>query len=300
ASHSNQSGQNTVILIDEPELYLHPQAISVVCSALKQLSASGFQVLFSTHSPMMVSAEDAAETIVFWKCPQNGTKYRQKVISALAGIGSHQHQTDVLYSLNHSSQWLFSDKPVIVEGKTERLLLPAIFSAVTGKSLSQASVSLIESGGSGGSLQIAKLLKSLGYSPKVISDLDFAFKVAVPEGLIPATDPDLMTCIQWFAENAASNGFHLGTDGLPKKGGTLKPEAAYELLAQALPTECTSIHNILKAVDVWIWTKGAIEAHLGIQKTNTERANFTSQALGTNSIMHASDPSVLTQMAAWI
>lgn len=300
AGQSSQSGQNTVILIDKPELYLHPQAISIVCMALKQLSASGFQIFFSTHSPMMVNAEDASETIVFWKCPQNGTKYRQKVASALATTGPNQHQTDVLYSLNHSSQWLFCEKPVIVEGKTERQLLPAIFFAITGRSLQQASVSLIESGGSSGSLEIAKLLKSLGYSPKIISDLDFAFKIAVAEGLIQTSDPSFAACIQWFSTNASTGGFQIGSDGLPKKGGALKPEAAYELLAKALPSESASIHSSLKALDIWVWPKGAIEAHLGITKTNSARASFTSQALKTNSIGHALDPISLTQMVTWI
>lgn len=300
SSHSGQSGQSTVILIDEPELYLHPQAISIVCGALKQLSVSGFQIFFSTHSPMMVSADDATETIVFWKCAQNGTKYRPKVASALSNIGSHQHQTDVLYSLNHSSQWLFSDRPVIVEGKTERQLIPAIFSAITGTSLPQASVSLIESGGSGGSLEIAKLLRNLGYSPKIISDLDFAFKIAKSEGLLQSNDQDLAACTLWFSQNASSSQFQIDTDGLPKKGGTLKPEAAYELLGQAMPNECASLHNKLKAMDIWIWPKGAIEAHLGIPKTNAARANFTALTLNTNSIGHASDPTALTQLSAWL
>ena len=46
---------NTILLIDEPELYLHPQAIEVLRDALKILSNQGYQVIFSTHSPFMIT-----------------------------------------------------------------------------------------------------------------------------------------------------------------------------------------------------------------------------------------------------
>ena len=296
---AGQSGKNTVILIDEPELYLHPQAIYSVSSALKQLAKNDFQIFFSTHSPMMVTAEDAANTVVFWKCNQNGTNYRPKVASALSGINNSQHNTDVIYSLSHSSQWLFSEKPIIVEGKTERHLIPAIYFGATGKQLSQVSAAIIESGGSSGSLEISKLFKNLGYTPKVVFDLDFAFKLAPSLNLISPTDANLLACMQWLSANGSALGFHLDNAGLPKKGGKTPPEKAYESLAAALPTECLNIHAALKAHNVWVWPRGAIEAHLGIIKSNTTRAQFAAQALA-GSISHATDPQTLQDFSNWL
>ncbi|MBB1115887.1 AAA family ATPase [Stenotrophomonas sp. W1S232] len=279
ASQTGQSGNNTVILIDEPELYLHPQAIYSVTEALKKLSSNDFQIFFSTHSPMMVSAKDAANTVVFWKCPQNGTRYRQKISSALSGISQSQHSTDVVYSLSHSSQWLFSEKQIVVEGKTERHLLPAIYYLATGNNFTQERAAVIESGGSSGSIEITNLFKSLGYSAKAVFDLDFAFKVAPGQNLISPTDANLQKCIQWFAANCTALGFQLDNSGLPKKGGAINPEQAYENLANALPNECLNIHNTLKSQNIWIWPRGAIEAHLGIIKSNSARALFAQQAL---------------------
>lgn len=45
-------GGTIVLLIDEPELYLHPQAIELLRESLLQLSNQNFQVIFSTHSPL--------------------------------------------------------------------------------------------------------------------------------------------------------------------------------------------------------------------------------------------------------
>lgn len=39
-----------LLLIDEPELYLHPQAVRRLRQALETLSKTGFQVVYSTHS----------------------------------------------------------------------------------------------------------------------------------------------------------------------------------------------------------------------------------------------------------
>jgi len=63
----NNNFTNTLLLIDEPELYLHPQAIEQVRIALKSLSKHGYQVIFSTHSPHMIVSEDILNTLVVQK-----------------------------------------------------------------------------------------------------------------------------------------------------------------------------------------------------------------------------------------
>ena len=44
---AGDDGRTTLLLIDEPELYLHPQAIEIVRTALLRLSKEGYQVAFS-------------------------------------------------------------------------------------------------------------------------------------------------------------------------------------------------------------------------------------------------------------
>lgn len=53
------AGRTTLLLIDEPELYLHPQAIEVVRAALSRLAGDGYQVVITTHSANMISRDDA-------------------------------------------------------------------------------------------------------------------------------------------------------------------------------------------------------------------------------------------------
>lgn len=58
---------NTILLIDEPELYLHPQAIEILRDSLKILSNQGYQIIFTTHSPFMITSNDVVNTILITK-----------------------------------------------------------------------------------------------------------------------------------------------------------------------------------------------------------------------------------------
>jgi putative ATP-dependent endonuclease of the OLD family len=113
-----------VLLVDEPELYLHPQAIEILRESFKSLSHQGFQVVFSTHSPLLIGERDVLDTSVIYK-NAGATVVRQKLSTAAQTIGAHTHQASVIFSLQNASYLLFSEKVVLVEGKTEKMILPA-------------------------------------------------------------------------------------------------------------------------------------------------------------------------------
>ena len=58
--HNNHYLSRTMLLIDSPELFLHPQAVELVRVALKNLSNEGYQVIFATAAPTCASE---------WKMP---------------------------------------------------------------------------------------------------------------------------------------------------------------------------------------------------------------------------------------
>ena len=76
----------TILLIDEPELYLHPQAIEILRESLKTLSKQGYQIIFSTHSPFMITEKDVANTILVRKNQQLGTHKRNSLKSAIPTV----------------------------------------------------------------------------------------------------------------------------------------------------------------------------------------------------------------------
>lgn len=148
--------------------------------------------------------------------------------------------------------------------------------------------------------------KNPGYDPIALADLDFAFKIAGNSGLIDAGDPDIAACKAWFAANAGPINVFLGPDGLPTKQNAqgvrsaLKPAESFERMAQSMPTEISRIAAALRAHGIWIWSDGAIEAHLGVRKNDPARISFVNTALQNQNLNHAVSPQTLIDLANWM
>ena len=81
--HNNHYLNRTMLLIDSPELYLHPQAVELVRVALKNLSNEGYQVIFATHSAQMVTSEDVSTSLLIRKNKERGTYMRKRMEDAV-------------------------------------------------------------------------------------------------------------------------------------------------------------------------------------------------------------------------
>ncbi|CAI8712982.1 putative ATP-dependent endonuclease of the OLD family [Pseudomonas sp. IT-P258] len=309
ASQMNQrngQGSVTILLIDEPELYLHPQAIERLRESLEILSTQNFQVIFSTHSPLMLGNSHGLNTSIIYKNPAGETVTRTKLTTAANLISTHSHQANVIFSLQNSTYLLFSEKVLVVEGKTESMMLPSLYKTVTSRSLSQDKTCLIEGSSSSSTWPMMQVLRAVGFTPKAVVDLDYIFKVAPQNNLVNLTDPDYVACKNWFIANQATGGYHLGSDGFPtRKNATgqsvpVPPEEAFSNMAVAMQTEIANLVSQLRALGIWVWDKGAIEACLGIQKNDTARIAFINTMQTSQSVSHASHPSDLTQLISWI
>jgi len=67
--------QPNVIVIDEPELGLHPLAIRILANMLKQ-AAENVQILVATQSPLFLDFFDANDVLVF-EAPDESTKVKR-------------------------------------------------------------------------------------------------------------------------------------------------------------------------------------------------------------------------------
>ncbi|WP_126283696.1 ATP-dependent nuclease [Burkholderia stagnalis] len=270
-------GRTTLLLIDEPELYLHPQAIEVVRAALSRLAGDGYQVVITTHSANMISRSDAPNTLLIRRSASGGTKCYPRIKDVvLKAIDDADHQSETLFALSNSSKILFSERVVITEGKTERTILPAIFYDVFGVTPDEDKIGLVDIGGTPNIPDTMKVLRAMGVPCKTIVDLDFVFRIAPIKGLLNPAHADLAACKAILVELRDDGHIGLDADGLPAKHNGISAAVAFEILArQANAIPCiVRLHEELKAVGVWIWTKGAIEAHLGIAKTSAAQRAF--------------------------
>lgn len=263
----------TLLLIDEPELYLHPQAMEQVRASLKDLSESGYQVVFTTHSPQMIPAEDIKNTLLIKKGNQ-GTHARKTLKEAVEQVEKdYTSQYQLLFSLENANQILFSESVVLSEGKTEKRLLPLVFEKHFEQTLGQKKIAFIEQGGVDNTIKTMKVLKKMDITCKAIVDLDFAFRGAIAQKLICEDSEEIKKCKLIFATNKE---IKLQKE-LPTRGGKLTSAEAFEWLAkqeEAIP-HIQRLHELLKENNIWVWKLGAIEPYLGLKNTDKNEISWS-------------------------
>ena len=264
-------GGTRLLLIDEPELYLHPHAIEQVRDAFRDLSQNGYQVVFTTHSPIMVDPDDVPTSLMIVKTEQDGTTSRKTVEAAVERVFTdYASQKHTLFSLTHSSQILFSERAILTEGKTEQRLLPTLFHRIAGQRLRTARLAMVNIKGVDGVGKFFSVLKELDIPAKAVVDLDFAFRGGRRSGIIAEQDSDFLACLPIFGSVATQHGLALDDEGLPRKGNGTSAAEGFALFAQE-PGARELIRPLReKLLDhgIWLWDRGAIEAHLGISGKN--------------------------------
>ncbi len=300
---SGEQASNTILLIDEPELYLHPQAIEVLRDALKTLSTQGYQVIFSTHSPFMITSKDVGNTLLIRKNDTHGTHKRNSLKAAIPTVvTTAPSQLELIFSLSHSSNILFSERVILAEGTTENRLLPSIIQKVTTRAIGLHKTALVSMGGSGNTRKAMLVLNTMDIPTKAIVDLDFALKHGERDGFLTAGDVDVAAIQAHLASIAPTLAITLNA-GWPTNS-SMSAADAFRLLAReaAIQANLVSLKTKMQAVGIYVWTKGTIEDHLGgIPKNETGWANFNAR-LDTEdlNVILPNDHQEMTDLVTWL
>lgn len=267
---ATKEGKTNLLLIDEPELFLHPQAIEQIRGSLKVLAKKGYQVVFSTHSPFMIDQVDIPITNIVRK-NNEGTAVESRLKEALEKVlDDNESQARLLFDTYNLGQILFSDMVLIAEGDTEKHVLPTLFQSVTGKTLGESKLALVIATGSPNIPGMLSILKEMNIPAKALADLDFAFTVAKTKNLIDKQHPALEACLDILQEIQPTHGFLLNGRN-PTKGNNFKAADIFELLAKQEESQeyIEVLRQHFKDNSIWVWALGAIEPHLCLDAKET-------------------------------
>lgn len=302
--HNNHYLSRTLLLIDSPELFLHPQAVELVRVALKNLSNEGYQVVFATHSAQMVTSEDVSTSLLIRKNKERGTYMRKRMEDAVRQVVQDApSQLQMLFSLSNSNELLFADYVLLTEGKTEWRVLPALFERITGQSFALIKCALVRQGGVSNTRKSMQVLTAMDIPVRAIVDLDYAFTTATRDGFLQANDPDITQCRNLFRELACHNHLRL-VNGLPvNKHSNINASTAYAMMASMPEAErpIRNIHEKLCKQGIWVWTRGAIEEHLGLNgKNEMVWRNFIERSKSKNFLQTLPDYDGIEALCQWI
>lgn len=184
--------RNLILAVEEPELYMHPQAQRTIRRVFRKIAEGSDQVLFSTHSSLLVDVayfdeiirmEAACETAAgkrtmactAWQLPMAKMIYDIEVRKpALKGKVTPDSMRDH-YSHAYNprrNEGFFASKIILVEGLTEEYSLPIYADAMPANAFDPQGISVVECGGKGAMDRLFRIFNELHIPCYILFDYD--------------------------------------------------------------------------------------------------------------------------------
>jgi hypothetical protein len=155
-----------ILLIEEPELFLRPQAQRYLYRLLREFAAGGNQVLYSTHAPAFLNVGRLDQLTLVEYHPSTGTTILQPTPLQADESFRALSEFDA-----ERSELLLARAALLVEGRTEKLVFPFIFRSL-GRDPDREAISIVECGGKPNIALFARICDVVGVPYLVVHDRD--------------------------------------------------------------------------------------------------------------------------------
>jgi len=166
--------RNGLVIIDEPDLHLHPKWQTVLVDLFQELSsANNNQFLIVTHSPIFIN-ERTIENVFRVYMDSETSKLIQPEPNSLPRI------KDLLHIVNtfNNEKIFFADKVVLVEGIGDRLIFQRLIEGY--QKNNQEIVEILEVHGKQNLLKYREFLNLFAIKNYIVADLDYVSDIGDP------------------------------------------------------------------------------------------------------------------------
>jgi putative ATP-dependent endonuclease of OLD family len=133
-----------LVLVDEPELHLHPRWQRIFLGLFRDVSVDrNNQFIVTTHSPVFVTPETIDSVTRIYRTPGKGSS---RVALRNVELPEKKNLVRMINSQNNE-RLFFADKVALVEGITDMLLMESLLDRVGTKLNNSAAIEVIEVGG---------------------------------------------------------------------------------------------------------------------------------------------------------
>lgn len=164
-SFEERKRNGALFLIEEPEMYLHPQMQRSLYKTIRKIGETN-QVIYVTHSPNFVTIPHFNEIAIVSK-NENGTKIKKSTLNFTEELRNKYKK-----ELNPArSEMFFAKKLLIVEGDTEKLAFPE-FATRMGLDFDKVGGTIVEVGGKRNIIDFLELALSFEIPVAIAYDTD--------------------------------------------------------------------------------------------------------------------------------
>jgi putative ATP-dependent endonuclease of the OLD family len=171
-TEEGQAERGYLLLFEEPELFLHPDAQKILFDALGVFSKKN-HVVVTTHSPLFLGPEATATFIRLSKATEAGISkpFTKSCHVDLTGIKPRDEFQIICFENNSAA--FFSKRIVLVEGDSDFIAFPHIAESLNGDwNCRSRSVAFVRVGGKGSIARYRSFFAKFSVPVFVITDLD--------------------------------------------------------------------------------------------------------------------------------
>jgi putative ATP-dependent endonuclease of OLD family len=168
--------RDALIIVDEPELHLHPKWQRILLDLFVHLSArTGNQFLLATHSPVFVSPDSIQYVSRVFSSDQKSRI--ERLNSQL--LPELRHLLNIVNSQNNE-RLFFADEVVLVEGLSDRIFFEALLNKRQWLASPSKIIEVISVGGKGFFDAYSRMLEACRIPFFIIADLDYIEQKGTP------------------------------------------------------------------------------------------------------------------------
>lgn len=180
--------RSAIFALEEPEVFLHPHMCRALYEALKAIARTD-QVMLCTHSSHFVHMDDYSNLVLMRKQDQaTGSRALRVATDLFEEDHERRARLNMIGFFNPDrSEIFFASKVVLVEGMTEKAVLPVLAKRL---GIFNHSVSIVDCGGKGNLTLYMRVLNAFEIPYLVVHDRDGKSKAVTAENKAIAAECD--------------------------------------------------------------------------------------------------------------
>jgi putative ATP-dependent endonuclease of OLD family len=170
---------NFIIGLEEPETNLHPQGQKeLIFTLFDQIDASSVQVLFTTHSTVLVDQLDHTNIVLVRKIKDGQRAFKTRILQLRKDFWSHYGLQRIQYDKFHkfsNSEFFFANHVIITESPIDSNVFSSLLE-LQGVKLERKGISILELDGVKNLKYAFFLMRDLEIPKTIVVDKDFFFE----------------------------------------------------------------------------------------------------------------------------